>query len=163
MPAKTAQLQIRVTPDQKRTLRRLASRASMDMSSWILSRLLPHAQERFQELVATVAASDDRSFALAELADFLRGLPRGEFNRAVAAAPRVRLEPPTLNHLAGTIELAAERRGVPPPGWTRDVPIPHTPQFGSSLSSVRLHLLTRAPVALRRRNLFMDASLDERV
>jgi hypothetical protein len=31
------------------------------------------------------------------------------------------------------------------------------------LASVRLHLLTNAPAVLRRRNLFMDASLDERV
>jgi hypothetical protein len=37
------------------------------------------------------------------------------------------------------------------------------PAFGSSLASLRLHLLTRAPVALRRRNLFADASVDDRV
>ena len=163
MPRKTAQLQIRVSPEQKRTLKRLAADASMDMSSWVLDRVLPKVEERFQELVAAIASADDRTFALAELADFLRPLPSGEFQRAVAFAPRTRLDPPTLNHVAGTIELAAERRGIQAPDWTRDVPIPATPTFGSSLASVRLHLLTRAPVALRRRNLFMDASLDERV
>jgi hypothetical protein len=123
----------------------------------------PKGVERFQELVAAIAEADDRNFALAGLADFLRALPSGEFQRAVALAPRTRLDPLTLNHLAGTIELAAERRGVQAPDWTRDVPIPATPTFGSSLASLRLHLLTRAPVALRRRNLFMDASLDDRV
>ena len=163
MPRKTAQLQIRVSPEQKQLLKRLAADASMDMSGWVLDRVLPKVEQRFQELVAGIARADDQSFALAELADFLRALPPREFQRAVALAPRARLDPPTLNHLAGTIELAAERRKVPAPDWTSDVPVPDTPAFGSSLGSVRLHLLTRAPVALRRRNLFMDASLDDRV
>jgi hypothetical protein len=68
-----------------------------------------------------------------------------------------------LNYLAGAIELASRRRGLPPPPWTTEVRIPAEPAFGSALTSVRLHLLTRAPVALRRRNLFVDASLDDRV
>ena len=163
MPRKTSQLQIRVTPEQKRTVKRLASAASMDVSSWVLARVIPQGQEQFQELVTALAKSEERTFALAELADFLRALRAADFKRAVAVAPRARLDAHTLNHLAGTIELASERRGLQPPDWTRDVPIPATPSFGSSLASVRLHLLTRAPVALRRRNLFMDASIDERV
>ncbi len=163
MPRKTAQLQIRVTPQQKRLLRRLAAAASMDMSSWILDRVLPRSQERFQELVAALATPDHRAFALAELADFIHELPLGEFERAVAHAPRARLDPEVLNHLAGAIELAAKHRGVKAPEWTSRVPIPATPIFGSALAGVRLHLLTHAPVALRRRNLFLDASFDQRV
>ncbi len=163
MARKTAQLQIRVTPHQKRLLKRLAADASMDMSSWILDRILPRTHERFQELVAALVQPDHRRFALAALADFLRELPRVEFERAVAHAPRARLDPEALNHLAGAIELAAERRGVTAPEWTGQVAVPATPMFGSALASVRLHLLTRAPVALRRRNLFLDASFDQRV
>ena len=163
MPRKTAQLQIRVTPQQKRLLRKLASDASMDMSSWILGRVLPSVSERFQSLAAALAASDQPRFALAELLDFLRALPRGEFEVAVASAPRAKLAPRILNHLAGTIELAASHRNVKAPEWTSEVAIPDAPMFGSSLGAVRLQLLTHAPVAMRRRNIFVDASLDQRV
>jgi hypothetical protein len=135
----------------------------MDMSSWILDRVLPKTQERFQDLAAALATPDQRALALAELADFIHELPRGEFERAVEHAPRARLDPEVLNHLAGATELAANRRGLKAPEWTSVVPIPATPVFGSVLDSVRLYLLTRAPVALRRRNLFFDASFDERV
>ncbi len=160
---KTAQLQIRVSPDQKRKLKQLARAASMDVSTWVLRHILPDEADRFQELVTGLVEGPHPKFALAELADFLRGLPTGAFRRAVALAPRVRLDAQTLNHLAGAIELAAHRRDQAPPAWTRDVRIAATPSFGSALTSVRLHLLTQSPVALRRRNLFMDASMDERV
>src|SRR5688572_19601996 len=126
MPRKTSQLQIRVTPEQKRTLKRLAAAASMDVSSWVLARALPDEAERFQEMVRALVDEAHRPLALAELADFLRALPSGAFRRAVADAPRARLDPATLNHLAGTIELAAHRRGQAPPAWTRDVPVPST-------------------------------------
>lgn len=163
MPTKTEQLQIRVTAEQKRALKRLAREAGSDMSSWILDRVLPPEGARFQALVAGVARTEDRRYALAELKDFLRPLAPGAFARAVAEAPRATLDPATLSHVAGAIERAAARRGVARPAWTRDVPAPATPVFGSDLKSVRLHLLTRSPVALRRRNVFVDASLDERV
>jgi hypothetical protein len=138
----------------------------MDVSAWVLSRVLPSETERFQQFVAAVAASTDdgtRRLHLAELADFLRALPVGAFHRAVAEPPRAHLDPALRNHLAGMIELAASRRGQPPPVWTREVPASPEPAFSSSLTSLRLYLLTRAPVALRRRNLFMDASIDDRV
>ena len=139
MPGKSSQLQIRVTPEQKRALKRLARQADLDLSSWVLGRLLPSEASRFQALARRLADSGKRSFALAEL------------------------DPATLNHLAGTLELAARRRRHEPPRWTDGVRVPVEPVFGSSLGSVRLHLLTRAPVALRRRNLFMDASIGDRV
>jgi hypothetical protein len=166
MPAKSDQLQIRVSTEQKRRLKQLARAAGMDVSAWVLSRLLPSETERFQDLIATVDATTDdtaRRLHLAELADFLRDLPAGTFRRAVREPPRAPLDPTLHNHLAGMIELAANRRGQDAPHWTRDVPASDEPAFGSSLASLRLYLLTRAPVALRRRNLFMDASIDDRV
>ncbi len=137
----------------------------MDMSTWVLSRVIPDESERFQALCRALADADAarRRFAFAELADFLRPLPPGAFRVATSHAPRAQLDPVALNYLAGAIELAAERRDQTPPAWTRDVPIPETPVFGSSLNSLRLYLLTRGPVALRRRNIFVDASVDERV
>src|SRR5689334_10231064 len=107
MPRKTQQLQIRVTQEQKRTLKRLAAEADMDVSSWVLSRALPRSHDRFQELTAELAKGDDRSYALAELADYLRALPVREFQRAVAFPPKAKLDAATRNHLAGMIELAS--------------------------------------------------------
>lgn len=163
MPPKSAQLQIRVSVEQKRRLKQLARDASMDMSSWVLSRVLPDERERFQSLTAALTDDEQRGFRLAELSDFLRALPAASFRRAVAQPPRARLDPLTLNHLAGAIELAAQRRNQEPPAWTRTVVVPASPVFGSILAGLRGYLLTRAPVALRRRNLFVDASVDERV
>jgi hypothetical protein len=163
MARKTAQLQIRVTLEQKRVLKRQAREAGLDMSSFVLGRILPDEGERFQEALRRLITAGTRRLALAELADLLHRLPTGAFQRAVAEPPRAHLDPETLNHVAGAIELAAARRGVPAPAWLRGVPAQQEPRFGSSLSSLRLHLLTRSPVALRRRNLFMDASVDERV
>jgi uncharacterized protein (DUF1778 family) len=163
MRRKTDQLQIRVAPEQKRALKRLAREAGADVSSWVLTQVLPAEADRFQAFVARLAEPASRRYALAELADWLRGLSAGAFRRAVAGRPVAALDPHTLNYLAAAIDLAARRRGLEPPGWIEKVPIPRSPMFGSTLEAVRLHLLTRAPVALRRRNVFADASLDERV
>lgn len=123
----------------------------------------PDEVARFQALTDALTDPAHRRFRLAELADYLRALPPEAFRRAVHDAPRATLDAGTLNYLAGAVELAAERRGQAPPRWTAAVPPAATPSFGSELASVRMYLLTRAPVALRRRNVFVDASFDERV
>lgn len=161
--AKSEQLQIRVTPEQKRTLKWLAREAGTDVSSYVLGRVLPPEGDRFQGLVARLTDPVERRYALAELADWLRTLPAGGVRRAVAGPPQAPLDGKTLNYLAGAIELAAARRALEPPAWTADVPIPQAPLLGSELAGLRLHLLTRSPVALRRRNVFVDASIDDRV
>jgi hypothetical protein len=163
MMRKTSQLQIRVTPEQKRILKQLAKLAGMDVSSWVLSQVLPHEADEFQRLAARLCNREFRREHLAELADFLGGLGAAAFQRAVTEPPRARLDPATLNYLAGAIELAATRRRVPPPAWISKVLVPENPIIGSELGSVRLHLLTSSPVALRRRNVFVDASIDDRV
>lgn len=129
----------------------------------MLSQVLPKESERFQALAAGVAGLEGRGYALAELADWLRTLPPGAFARAVARAPDAVLDPVALNYLAAAIERAAGERGVAPPRWTGAVAVPREPLFGSTLTSVRPYLLTQSPVALRRRNVFVDASIDQRV
>ena len=119
--------------------------------------------ERFQILTDALMDPAHQGFRLAELADYLCALPPERFRRAVAERPRAALDHATLNYLAGAIELAAERRGQMPPAWTAAVPPGETPAFGSELASVRLYLLTQAPVAFRRRTIFVDASFDKRV
>ena len=119
--------------------------------------------ERFQVLTDVLTDAEHRGLRLANLADYLRALTPAAFRRAVAGPPRAALDPTPLNYLAGAIELAAERRGLAPPAWTATVPPSATPMFGSELASLRLYLLTQAPVAFRRRNIFVTDSFDERV
>lgn len=62
------------------------------------------------------------------------------------------------------VELAAHRRDVPPPAWVRDIkPLEREPHFATSLPGLRLHLLRTSPVPFKRRNIFIDSSIGDRV
>jgi hypothetical protein len=165
--AKNRQLQIRVSAAQKTVIQRAADRAGMDMSAWVLSKLLPPAGPRFRQLTTAVAEqatnAGERRFAFAELNDFLTALAPSEFMNAVREAPADGADPYTANYIAAMVETAAHRHRLPPPAWTEHVAPLEEPVFGTSLMSLRLHLLTAAPPAFRRRNIFIDASIGARV
>jgi hypothetical protein len=160
---KTEQLQVRVTPEQKSRIRRASRRAGMGMSAWILAKLLPGRSEEFQGLVQELARAEDRRPVLAELNDFLVSLRPGELADAVADLPPVRLAPLVANQLAAMVEQAASDLGQVPPLWTRRIEPLGEPWFATQLMSLRLHLLTVSPPAFRRRNLFVDSTLGDRV
>jgi hypothetical protein len=164
MPAatKSGQLQIRVTPAQKAAIGRAARRAGLDMSAYVLARLLPAPARRFQALTGACADSRDGRFALAELNAWLAGLAAGELQEAVASPPP-RLTPYLANYIAAMTELACARSGVAPPSWLSATPPLAEPVFGSALMSLRLYLLTHSPAPFRRRNIFIDASVGSRV
>ena len=61
------------------------------------------------------------------------------------------------------IEHAAARMRVSAPPWTRDVLPLQAPWFATEMKKLRAHLLQVAPVAFRRRNLFVDATVGDRV
>jgi hypothetical protein len=61
------------------------------------------------------------------------------------------------------VEAVCAKRGIPLPTWTRKIGPLEAPQFGSKLQALRLHLLTHSPAAFRRRNIFIDASVGDRV
>lgn len=160
---KTAQLQIRVSAAQKKAIAQRAREHGMSMSDWVLSRALPSAQTEFETLVAELAASNRPSFVFSELLDLLAGLGSTEFQAAVAKPPAVALSPYWENYLAATIEHAAARMNVTPPAWTAKVRPLEEPAFGSTLRSLRLHLLINSPPAFCRRNIFIDSSVGGRV
>lgn len=167
MTGKTHQLQIRVSAAQKTAIQRAAGRAGMDMSTWVLSRLLPPVGPRFRELTRAIARhptdAAERRFAFAELNDFLAALAPGEFTNAVREPPPEGADPYTANYIAAMVETAAHRDRLPPPAWTERVAPLDEPVFGTPLTSLRLHLLTAAPPAFRRRNIFVDSSIGARV
>jgi uncharacterized protein (DUF1778 family) len=161
--AKTAQLQVRVTERQKAAIQRAAARAGMDMSTYVLSRVLSAPSQRFQHCVAGCAREDSSRLALAELNSLLTELTAGEMGDAVGDAPSVPLPPYEANYVAAMVEYGCARCSVAAPAWTRSIAPLESPIFGSSLESLRLHLLTHSPPPFRRRNIFIDSSLGQRV
>lgn len=160
---KTTQLQIRVSPAQKAAIQRAARRAGMDMSAYVLDRLLPSSALRFNELTAACARETDARFALAELNALLSGLDAGELQDAVGSPPQAGLTAIQANYVAAMVEYACAQRGIAPPRWAGAVAPLTSPAFGSELRSLRLHLLTHSPPPFRRRNIFIDASIGAQV
>jgi uncharacterized protein (DUF1778 family) len=163
MAAKSEQLQIRVTPQQKRALKRRAEAAGCDVSSYVLSRLVPPAQDRFADILRALAAGADHRFALAELNDFLHGCAPVAFGEAVARADLGDLSPYLANYVAAMVEQAADQKHRPPPAWVRAVVPLDVPHFATGLAGLRMYLLRSAPIPFKRRNIFVDASVGARV
>lgn len=156
---KTAQLQIRVSAADKATIQRAAKQAGMDMSTYVLTRLLSIPALRFQECIAACAALSSPSFALAELNSLLSAWTPGEMRDAVATAPSVALNSHLANYIAAMVEYGCARCSLPAPSWTRAIPPLEKPEFGTRLEGLRLHLLTHSPPPFRQRNIFVDTSL----
>lgn len=160
---KSAQLQIRISESQKATLKRQAKRAGMSMSDWVLSRVFPPQRETFQGLLKALSIAEKPGYVLAELNEFLTQLTTDEFKLAVSESSRVRLDLYWRNYVAAMIEQAATSKSTEAPSWTENIQPLEEPVFGSSLKSLRLHLLINSPVAFRRRNIFIDSSIGDRV
>jgi len=141
MAAKSEQLQIRVTAREKAALKRLARAAGLDVSTFVLARVLPANSARVSGIIRALREDDDHRFALAELNDALSSLATGELAEAVEAID-VRELPPLLQNYVVPLE---------------------EPYFATSLRSLRLHLLRAAPLAYKRRNIFVDAGIGDRV
>lgn len=160
---KTEQLQIRVSPSEKAAIRRAAKHSGMRMSDWVLSKVLSIRQERFQQLVNELSDTEKPSYIIAELNEMLSVLPREELQRVVSEGPPARLTSYWKNYVAAMVEHAATRKNARVPMWIEEVQPLEEPIFGSSLDSLRLHLLTNSPPAFRRRNIFIDSSVGDRV
>ncbi len=161
--AKTTQLQVRVSAEQKRVIARAAKRAGLGMSAYVLERALGVGEHRVGELMRRLGNSAERSYALAELHDVLVRLGVDELRRALGDAPLATLDPESANYAAAMIETAFVRAGIEAPAWTRASQPLITPLFGSKFESLRLHLLANSPPAFRRRSIFIDTTLGGRV
>ena len=161
---KSEQLQLRVTPEQKRRIKHLAAQAGADVSAWILGKIVPEEPETFRQLVTTLREhAGDPAFPLAAIHDFLASTSTSSFDAAVSDCDVRGLDAFEANYLAAMVELACAKRQVTPPTWPRTIPPLDRPWFASSLKSLRLHLLTRSPAPFRKRNLFIDSSVGDRV
>lgn len=163
MQAKTAQLQIRVTPAQKADLGRRARAAGMDLSAWVLGRLLPDGRTRFIALVRALERDPSSSFVLAELHDLLMSTGRADFLATIETLPNGKLDAISANQVAAMVETRAAALGIRPPSWVSNVHPLREPWFPTTLRSLRLHLLCNSPPAFRCRNLFVDSTLGDRI
>lgn len=163
MSRKTHQLQIRVTTEEKEAIRRQARQAGLDVSAYVLARALPPAAARWRELLAELRREARPRFVLAALNDFLASLGPAEIAEAVADADLTEVPPWLQNYLAAMVEHACHLRDVPPPSWVRRIEPLDEPYFAAPLASLRPHLLRASPVAFKRRNLFVDATIGDRV
>ncbi len=161
MATRTHQLQLRVTEAEKRAIRTASERAGMGMSEWILARALPEPRRRLAALMGHVTGGSSQA-AWAEIIELLQGLAAIDFPLAVDGLEVDFLPLRERNYVAALVEMTAARLGCPPPAWAARVPpLPH-PWFGTRLRRLREHLLVSAPVAFRRRNLFIDAAVGDR-
>lgn len=161
--SKSSQLQIRVSSKEKEAIRRAARRAGLDMSQYVLSRVLPQLGEAFQSLVRRARTADPPGFVLAEFHTFLEALTPAELLEAAMAPPDPALPPFLANYVAAMVETASARKSERVPEWTHRIAPLSEPVFGSALQSLRMHLLTHSPPAFRRRNIFIDSTLGAQV
>jgi uncharacterized protein (DUF1778 family) len=160
---KSEQLQIRVSRTEKAELQRRAKAAGMSVSSWVLHRAVPPKSQEFQRLIQELTFAEDASFVLAALNDFLAALAADEFRSALAEPPPPKLSALHRAYVAAMVEHAASRKRARVPQWAlQTLPLPE-PYFASQLLGLRLHLLASSPPAFRRRNLFVDATVGDRV
>jgi len=161
--SKSLQLQIRVSPKEKATIARYAKTAKMGISQWVLSKVLPPGQQVFQELLGRLKDGSSSKYILAQIHDMLNAAGGDEFELMVTQPPGVVLADYWANYVAAMIEYTAVQKGRKAPSWIRQVPPLEVPVFGSDLKNLRLYLLTHSPPPFRRRNIFIDATVGQRV
>jgi uncharacterized protein (DUF1778 family) len=161
--AKQGQLQIRVSAAEKAAIQAAARRAGLDMSAYVLARVLPASHSRARALLDRMNSPTTRKLALAEFSAWLNELSGIELSQAVELTPAESLPAEVRNYVAAMVELACARHRIAPPAWTQDIAPLRDPYFASALVGLRLHLLRNSPAPFRRRNLFIDTSVGGQV
>ena len=124
----------------------------------------PTAEQEFQNLCVELTRNSlSRSDVLAQLNDLLTGLRPQDFYPALQNPPSAKLPDFEAAYIAAMIEQAASIRQVTPPAWKARVKGLDQPWFASSLISLPQHLLLNSPPPFRRRNIFVDSSIGDRV
>lgn len=160
---KTEHLQIRVSAEEKEHLRKAAHDAGTTVSDYVLSKVLPAHRTKFLSLVVEINSEHKRTYALAELSDFFESLSPSELSRAMEEPPSIPSDPVWANYLAAMVETILQRHSLPRPAWLSQIPPLRDPWFATKLKSLRLYLLCVSPPAFRRRNLFVDSTIGDRV
>jgi len=162
-PNKTAQLQIRVSAEQKAAIQYAASELNMDMSSYVLEKLLPQRYLKLQNLIDNLETDGNQRFVLAQINSLLSKFNPNEIKGLASIRLPNELSPYIKNYVAAMVEYSCNQHQVECPKWTRAISPLQLPIFSSSLQSLRLYLLTNSPPSFRRRNIFIDTTLGGQV
>ena len=160
---RSGQLQIRVTSAEKAAIQGAARRAGLDMSAYVLGRVLPGNSAQWQAQLRELARSGESRAALAALSGWLAGLAATELAASVETPPPAELSDFHANYIAAMVEHLCAAYDVDAPRWTRGVAPLAQPVFGTQLASLRLHILAHSPPAFRRRNIFVDTAVGGQV
>lgn len=158
---KSEYLQLRVSHAQKKQIKHLADSEGRDMSAWILSKLFPASKLQLEELINKIG--NNSSFVFAEINDFLSKISARELENAIQGLSLEQLGAFEQNYLAAMIELACEKKLIKPTDALLKISPLSSPWFASNLEGLKLHLLLNSPAAFRRRNIFIDSSVGDRV
>lgn len=112
------------------------------------------------ERLAGLLGNEKPAYVLAELNDLLANATGAQIESL--AAPSI-ADPYLANYVAAMVEQAAHLKGVRPPSWTAAVAPLARPVFAAPWMALRAHLLLESPVPFRRRNIFIDSSIGDRV
>jgi hypothetical protein len=160
---KTAQLQIRVSAEEKLAMQRAARRAGLGLSAYVLGRVLPAVESRYQQIVEQLRDPESTRYTLAELNGLLGSLSAAELRQAVASPLSISLPLELSNYVAAMVEMACAHQEIEAPAWLRSIAPLAAPVFGTQLMSLRLYLLAHSPPPFRRRNIFIDTSIGGQV
>ncbi len=104
---------------------------------------------------------DQPSYVLAEINDLLAKASAAEIESL--SAPSI-ADPYLANYVAAMVEQAAHMKSsTSPPVWTSAVVPLARPVFATPWMALRAHLLLESPVPFRRRNIFIDSTIGDRV
>lgn len=152
---RTSQLQIRISPQEKLTLKRLAGLAGQSVSAYVLSRALPsESSDLVVVLDAFRAGTATATATLAAIQRQLEGLGQAEVGDVLQRIDATELAPIAQNYVAGIAEQLARAAGMEAPAWTARVAALDHPHFRWPLESLRPYQLRATPLALARRNVF---------
>ncbi len=116
--------------------------------------------EEFQHLTGQLR-SEPPTYVLAEVNDLLTKTSAAQIDSL--GAPVID-DPYLANYVAAMVEQAAYRQGnLRPPGWTSAIAPLAQPVFATPWMGLRAHLLIESPVPFRRRNIFIDSTIGDRV
>lgn len=157
MSRKTSQLQIRISPDQKATLKRLAAEAGVNVSQYVLRTVLPSTEAEMARHAEALGPRSGRGRAFADLRKYLSDLPLERFTEAAQAFSSDDWPTVIRHHVAAAVEECAARHAARAPRWTRELAPLDRPHFSWEARSLRPHLMRITPVFLKRRDVFRDA------
>ncbi|MBN1115197.1 MAG: hypothetical protein JXA66_07645 [Oligoflexia bacterium] len=161
---KSDTIQIRVSANDKKKLKRLADTNRLTISEYIIKMcLLDNTSDTLRQIYSELAcAGNDKSYYFAFLNDYLMKVPVYLWKSITDYKPDFP-EQGDLAYVAALMEQTAHVRNLSTPSWCSDVKALDEPFMASSIKKLRLYLLINSPVPFRKRNIFIDSSAGDRV